>query len=186
MATTKTTKTKTTRTRAAARTTVAAKAAQPNRPDATRAKTGTSGTRTRAVGRAVADGTAAPSRAAATFGIPKLPKAVAGAVRAAQGRQAQDIVILDLRQAEGFTDYFVICTGTNTRQIKAIADAVTDVLRVDFGERPVLAEGVHKSEWILLDYFNFVVHIFSSDCRAFYGLERLWGNAERYECADPD
>jgi len=52
------------------------------------------------------------------------------------------------------------------------------------GEQPVLAEGIHKSEWILLDYFNFVVHVFSSDCRVFYGLERLWGNAERYECAD--
>ena len=107
-------------------------------------------------------------------------------MRAAHDRQALDVVILDLRKAEGFTDYFVICTGTNSRQIKAIADAVTDVLRTEFGERPVLAEGVQKSEWILLDYFNFVVHIFSRDCRAFYSLERLWGNAERYECADTE
>ena len=107
-------------------------------------------------------------------------------MRAAHGRKALDVVVLDLRKAEGFTDYFVICTGTNPRQINAIADAVTDALRNQFGERPVLAEGVHKSEWILLDYFNFVVHVFSSDCRAFYGLERLWGNAERYECADTD
>ncbi len=107
-------------------------------------------------------------------------------MRAAHGKKALDVVVLDLRKAEGFTDYFVICTGTNTRQINAIADAVTDALRSQFGERPVLAEGVHKSEWILLDYFNFVVHVFSSDCRAFYGLERLWGNAERYECADTD
>jgi ribosome-associated protein len=119
-------------------------------------------------------------------GTPKLPKAVAGAVGAARDRQAVDVVVLDLRKAGGFTDYFVICSGTNPRQINAIADAVNDTLRKDFGERPALAEGVHKSEWILLDYFNFVVHVFSRDCRAFYGLERLWGNAERYEFADTD
>ena len=118
--------------------------------------------------------------------VPRLPKAVAGAVGAARDRKAVDIVVLDLRKAGGFTDYFVICSGTNPRQINAIADAVNDTLRKDFGERPALAEGVHKSEWILLDYFNFVVHVFSRDCRAFYGLERLWGNAERYEFADTD
>jgi ribosome-associated protein len=134
--------------------------------------------------RAVSTGKAVPAGKVAVSKIPKLPKAVAGAVRAAHGRKALDVVVLDLRKAEGFTDYFVICTGTNPRQINAIADAVTDALRNQFGERPVLAEGVHKSEWILLDYFNFVVHVFGSDCRAFYGLERLWGNAEHYECAD--
>ena len=124
---------------------------------------------------------AAPGKASRA---PKLPKVVAGAVSAARDRKAVDVVVLDLRKAGGFTDYFVICSGTNPRQINAIADAVNDTLRKDFGERPALAEGVHKSEWILLDYFNFVVHVFSRDCRAFYGLERLWGNAERYEFAD--
>jgi ribosome-associated protein len=78
----------------------------------------------------------------------------------------------------------VICTGTNPRQINAIADSVEDTLKREYGERPALIEGVEKSEWILLDYFNFVVHVFSRDCRAFYGLERLWGNAERHEFAD--
>jgi ribosome-associated protein len=106
---------------------------------------------------------------------------VAGAVQAARDKKALDIVVLDLRKAGGFTDYFVICTGTNPRQINAIADGIEATLRTDFGERPALAEGVHKSEWILLDYFNFIVHIFSRDCRAFYDLERLWGNAERLE-----
>ena len=129
---------------------------------------------------------AGAGRKSAAPGAPKLPKAVAGAVGAARDRQAVDVVVLDLRKAGGFTDYFVICTGTNPRQVNAIADAVNDTLRKDFGERPALAEGVHKSEWILLDYFNFVVHVFSRDCRAFYGLERLWGNAERYEFADTD
>jgi ribosome-associated protein len=115
----------------------------------------------------------------------KLPTAVSGAVNAVREKKAVDVVVLDLRKAGGFTDYFVICTGTNPRQIQAIADGVTEALRKDFGERPALAEGIEKSEWILLDYFNFVVHIFSRECRAFYGLERLWGNAARYEFADP-
>ena len=116
---------------------------------------------------------------------PRLPKSVAGAVQAARDKKALDVVVLDLRKAGGFTDYFVICTGTNPRQINAIADGVEDTLRKDFGERPALAEGVHKSEWILLDYFNFIVHIFSRECRSFYDLERLWGNAERFEFAEP-
>ena len=115
---------------------------------------------------------------------PKLPKAVSGAVHAAQDKKAVDLVVLDLRKAGGFTDYFVICTGTNPRQINAIADSVEDTLKREYGERPALTEGVEKSEWILLDYFDFVVHVFSRDCRAFYGLERLWGNAERHEFAD--
>jgi ribosome-associated protein len=115
---------------------------------------------------------------------PKLPKSVAGAVQAALDKKAVDVVVLDLRKASGFTDYFVICTGTNPRQIHAISDGVEETLRKEFGERPALAEGVHKSEWILLDYFNFIVHIFSRECRAFYDLERLWGNAERIEFSD--
>jgi len=112
---------------------------------------------------------------------PRLPKSVLGAVHAVQDKKAVDVVVLDLRKAGGFTDYFVICTGNNSRQITAIADAVRDTLKNEYGERPALAEGLEKSEWILLDYFNFVVHIFSRECRAFYALERLWGNAERIE-----
>jgi len=127
---------------------------------------------------AVARKTAAPARS-------KLPKPVMGAVQAVRDKKAIDVVVLDLRKAGGFTDYFVIGTGTNPRQIQAIADAVTDALRTEFGERAALAEGIKKSEWILLDYFNFVVHIFSRECRAFYGLERLWGNAARHEFPDP-
>ena len=140
---------------------------------------------TKASGASRAGGAGAVTTArAAKPARPKLPKAVAGAVRAAQDKKANDIVVLDLRKAGGFTDYFVICTGQNPRQISAIADGVSDTLRTEFGERPALTEGVQKSAWILLDYFNFVVHIFSPDCRSFYGLERLWGNAERHEFAD--
>jgi ribosome-associated protein len=114
----------------------------------------------------------------------KLPKPVDGAVKAALDKKASDVVVLDLRNAGGFTDYFVICTGGNPRQIQAIADSVEDTLRTQHGEKPALVEGVERSEWVLLDYFNFVVHVFSRDCRSFYGLERLWGSAERYEFSD--
>jgi ribosome-associated protein len=116
---------------------------------------------------------------------PKLPKEVAASVRGALDKKAEDLVVLDLRKAGGFTDYFVICTGANTRQIAAIADAIREILKKEFGERPALAEGIDRSEWVLLDYFDFVIHIFSRECRAFYGLERLWGNAERHEFTEP-
>ena len=116
----------------------------------------------------------------------KLPKVIACAVRAARDKKAENVIVLDLRNAGGFTDYFVICTGANARQITAIADSVRETLKNDLNERPALTEGVDRSEWILLDYFNFVVHIFSRDCRSFYGLERLWGNAERHEFLDEE
>jgi ribosome-associated protein len=120
------------------------------------------------------------SRAADTR-KPRLPKDVAAAVTAVSDKKAEAVVVLDLRKTGGFTDYFIICTAANTRQMAAIADSVQHTLRAALDERPALAEGVNKSEWILLDYFNFVVHIFSRECRAFYDLERLWGNAERHE-----
>jgi ribosome-associated protein len=130
--------------------------------------------------------TAVHKRSTAAGKTPKLPKSVAAAVQAARNKKAEEIAVLDLRKAGGFTDYFVICTGTNPRHINAIADGVVETLRREMGERPVLAEGVQKSEWILLDYFNFVVHIFSRECRAFYGLERLWGDAVRHDFSDMD
>ena len=133
--------------------------------------------------------TTAARKTAATAPAPRakrLPKSVMTAVRAALDRKALDVVVLDLRKAGGFTDFFVICTGTSGRQIQAIADAVSATLKSEFGERPSLAEGIEKSQWILLDYFDFVVHVFSKDCRSFYGLERLWGNAERHEFSEQD
>jgi ribosome-associated protein len=121
---------------------------------------------------------------AGTRATPKLAKPVIAAVRAAREKKAEDVVVLDLRKTGGFTDYFVICTGANTRQIAAIADSIRDTLKKELDERPTLSEGLNRSEWILLDYFNFVVHVFSRECRTFYGLERLWGNAERHEIGD--
>jgi len=108
----------------------------------------------------------------------RLPEQIALAVQAASDKKAVNLVVLDLRKAAGFTDYFVICSGTNSRQIRAIADGVIDALAVE-GEKPAHTEGYDRSEWILLDYFDFVVHVFAPETRTFYGLERLWGNAEQ-------
>ncbi len=127
-----------------------------------------------------------PAAESAKKPSPRLPKAVATAVKAALDKKAMDVVVLDLRKAGGFTDYFVLSTGGNPRQIQAIADGVEDTLRSELGERAGVVEGVERSEWVLLDYFNFVVHVFSRDCRSFYGLERLWGNAVRHDFSDAE
>ena len=111
----------------------------------------------------------------------RLPHQVKLAIAAAEDKKAENLAILDLRTAAGFTDFFVICSGTNPRQIRAIADAVMDALRLEDGTKPAHIEGYDRSEWILLDYFDFVVHIFAPETRLFYGLERLWGNAETVE-----
>jgi len=125
-------------------------------------------------------GASRPAAVKRKAAAPKLTKEVTAVVGAALDRKAEDLVVLDLRKSGGFTDFFLICTGANSRQIAAIADSIREVLKKEFDERPALAEGIDKSEWVLLDYFDFVVHIFSRECREFYGLERLWGNAERY------
>lgn len=107
----------------------------------------------------------------------RLPTQVALAVKAADDKQANEMVVLDLRKAQAFTDFFVICSGTNSRQVRAIADGIVDALAAE-GEKPSHVEGYDRSEWILLDYFDFIVHVFMPETRAFYGLERLWGDAE--------
>lgn len=111
---------------------------------------------------------------------PRLPKQIAAAVAAAGDKKALDLVVLDLRKAAGFTDYFVICTATNARQIRAVADGVMERLAAE-GAKPAHVEGYDRSEWVLIDYFDFIVHIFAPETRLFYGLERLWGSAERIE-----
>lgn len=107
----------------------------------------------------------------------RLPPQVKLAIAAAEDKKAEEVAVLDLRKADGFTDFFVICSGTNPRQVRAIADGVVEALRLE-DVRPAHVEGYDRSEWILLDYFDFVVHIFAPETRLFYGLERLWGNAE--------
>jgi ribosome-associated protein len=110
----------------------------------------------------------------------KLPAQVDAAITAAESKQAVNLVVLDLRKAAGFTDFFVIASGTNSRQVRAIADAVVESL-AGKGAKPAYVEGYDQSDWILLDYFDFIVHVFGAETRAFYDLERLWGNAERIE-----
>lgn len=107
------------------------------------------------------------------------------AIGAAQEKKATDIVVLDLRATSGFTDYFVICSGQNPRQIKAIADAVEESLR-GAGVRPAHVEGYTRAEWVLLDYFDLIVHVFNPETRAFYALERLWGSAQRIDVPDTE
>jgi ribosome-associated protein len=105
------------------------------------------------------------------------------AVRAAAAKKAEKITVLDLRHTSAFTDVFVVCTGQNARQVKAIVDSVEETLRND-GQKPVAVEGYRDSEWVLVDYFDFVVHVFTPETREFYALERLWGSAIRVEVAD--
>jgi ribosome-associated protein len=111
---------------------------------------------------------------------PRVPDEVARAIAAAEDKKAADIVLLDLRKAGGFADYFLICSGGNARQVRAIADGIVDALAAT-GSKPAHIEGYERSEWILLDYFDLIVHIFAPGTRLFYGLERLWGSAEPVE-----
>lgn len=107
-----------------------------------------------------------------------LPDHLAKVVQAARNKKATDVVVLDLRPLSSFTDFFVICSGRNTRQVQAIADSVEETLRAE-KTRPAHVEGFQRAEWVLLDYFDFVVHVFSAERREFYSLERLWGSADR-------
>ena len=110
---------------------------------------------------------------------------VAKAVRAALDKKAVDVVVLDLSNTPAFTDYFVLCSGLNQRQVKAIADAVEETLRA-VKVRPAHVEGYDRADWVLMDFFTFIVHVFTPQTREFYSLERLWGDAERIEVKDPE
>jgi ribosome-associated protein len=87
------------------------------------------------------------------------------------------VVALDVREVSSFADYFVICSGTNSRQIQAIADEIQSKLK-EAGEYPTSVEGYQNAEWVLVDYGDFVIHIFSEKARAYYDLERLWRGAK--------
>jgi len=109
---------------------------------------------------------------------------VARAVKAIEGKKGEDIVILEMDKNSGaFTDYFVVCSGTNPRQIQAIADDVEKQM-AEAGQRPNSVEGYSQAEWVLLDYVDFVLHIFSERARKFYDLERLWKSARKLSPAD--
>jgi ribosome-associated protein len=107
------------------------------------------------------------------------------AAQAAYDKKATDVVVLDMRKIPSFTDYFLLCTARNQRQLRAVADAIDMALR-ETGARAAHIEGNEGSEWILLDYFDMVVHVFTADKRLFYGLERLWGSAEHVPVPEPE
>ncbi len=111
-------------------------------------------------------------------------KSLTYAVRAAQEKKAEDIVILSLASICSFTDNFLICTGRSSRQVQAIADGIEESLR-KHSMTPAHVEGYSQAEWVLMDYMDFVVHVFSPKAREFYDLERLWRNAKRMEVPAP-
>jgi ribosome-associated protein len=104
------------------------------------------------------------------------PIRVREAVAAADDRKAIDLKVLHLARVSDFTDYFLICSGSNERQVQAIANGIEERLREE-GARPLHIEGYNRGQWVLLDYGDLVVHVFDGQTRGFYALERLWADA---------
>ena len=103
------------------------------------------------------------------------------AIHCASEKKAFDMIALDLREIASFTEFFIIASGANQRQVQAIADEINERLKKQFATRPVRVEGYRSAEWVLLDYGDFIVHIFNGEAREFYDLARLWRDARRVE-----
>src|SRR5437764_11545880 len=99
------------------------------------------------------------------------------AIRCASEKKAIDMIALDLREIASFTEFFIIATGANQRQVQAIADEINEQLKKQLQIRPIRIEGYNAADWLLLDYGDFIVHIFNKESREFYDLERLWRDA---------
>ena len=106
------------------------------------------------------------------------------AFEAARDKKALDLIVLDLREMAAFTDYFIICSGSSAPQIQAISNEI-EVRLKNVGKTPDHIEGYRQAQWILMDYSEFVVHIFSLDRRSYYNLERLWRGAARIDDSNP-
>ncbi|MBI2836741.1 MAG: ribosome silencing factor [Acidobacteria bacterium] len=102
------------------------------------------------------------------------------AAAAAMDKKAEDPALLDLRPLSSFTDYFLIVTGRSQRQTQAIASFVEEQLKLDRKRRALSIEGYQRGDWILMDYGDFVVHVFTPPTREYYDLERVWGDARRF------
>ena len=109
--------------------------------------------------------------------LPPETPAWLSAVRAAESKKAADITVLDLREVTSFADYFIICTGHNPKQIQAISEEIGAQLGKR-GEYPINVEGYDNADWVLADYGDFLVHVFSEKARSYYDLERLWRHAK--------
>jgi ribosome-associated protein len=103
----------------------------------------------------------------------------------AADRKALEIVQLDLRGVIGYTDFFVICSGRSSRQVKAIHDAIHHGMKADHGLLPERVEGLTEARWVLMDYLDVVVHVFAPETREYYRLEQLWAEAPLERLADP-
>ena len=113
-----------------------------------------------------------------------LPRAVRLAVDAAQNKKASAVTVLDLSGLGTFTEYFVICTGFSTPQVQAICSEVEEILYKELKREPEHREGQRSTDWALLDFGGFIVHVFSDQARRFYDLERLWRNVPKLEIPD--
>lgn len=102
---------------------------------------------------------------------------VRSAVTAANDKKAINLDVLAVTELTSIADYFMICSASSERQAQAIADSVVDKLREELGVKPLVVEGTIPGRWILVDFGDFIFHVFTEDCRRFYGLERLWGDA---------
>jgi len=132
-----------------------------------------------ASGGALSSAQGSAAEAAGQAGAEPLDERLRVALHAASERKAHDLVVLDLREVASFTDYFLIASGTNVRQVHAIADAVEEELRKRLKVKPARVEGYKSAEWVLLDYGDFIFHVFEEKARRFYDLERLWRDAAR-------
>lgn len=103
------------------------------------------------------------------------------AIHCAAEKKAMNMVALDLREVASFTEFFVIASGANQRQVQAISDEIGEQLKKQFQRKPIRIEGYSGAEWVLLDYGDFVVHLFDKEARDFYDLERLWRDARKVE-----
>lgn len=110
--------------------------------------------------------------------VEQLDERICAALRSASDKKAQEMVVLDLREIASFTDYFLITSGTNVRQVQAIADEVVEQLKKQ-GTKALRVEGYNTAEWVLVDYGDFILHVFEDKARRFYDLERLWRDAVR-------
>lgn len=106
------------------------------------------------------------------------------ALKCAGEKKAFDVVGLDLREVASFTEFFILASGSNQRQVQAISDEIDEQLKKQLKSRPVRTEGYSSAEWILMDYGDFIVHIFEKNARDFYDLERLWRDARRVDLPD--
>jgi ribosome-associated protein len=103
------------------------------------------------------------------------------AIHCADEKKAVNLIALDLRDIASFTEFFVIASGTNQRQVQAIADEINEQLKKQMARKPVRIEGYNGAEWVLLDYGDFVIHLFDKEARDFYDLERLWRDARKVD-----